>query len=69
MTLQTAATHLLALMNLPPGAVNVLPISTSDGGRLVVWIDSRYILRARNVPSSYEGYAVSIEPRPEITVH
>ena len=69
MTLQAAADHLLALVNLPPGSVNVLPIQAEGRGRLVVWIDSRYIFRARDLPSSFEGYEVSIESRPEITPH
>ena len=69
MTLQAAADHLLAVVNLPPGSVNILPIPSEDGGRLVVWIDSRYFLRARDLPSSFEGYEVSIESRPEITPH
>ncbi len=67
MTLQTAAHHLLAEMDLPSGAVNVLPLATSEGERLVVWVDRRYLLRARDVPSTFEGYAVTVEPRPEIT--
>lgn len=65
MTLQTAANHLLTALNLPPGTVNVLPISTGEGGRLVVWIDRRYVLRASDLPFSFEGYMVSIETRPE----
>jgi hypothetical protein len=69
MTLQTAAEHLLAVVNLPPGSVNVLPIPSEGGGRLVVWIDSRYFLRVRDLPPSFEGYAVSLESRPEINSH
>ena len=67
MTLQTAANHLLSTLNLPPGTVNVLPIHADEGGRLVIWIDSRYLLRARDLPTCYEGYKVSIEARPEIS--
>lgn len=67
MTLQTAAEHLLSTLNFPPGTVNILPIHTDNGDRLVIWIDSRYLLRARDLPSCYEGYKVSIEARPEIS--
>lgn len=66
MTLQAAADHLLGRMNLPPGAANVLPIPTGEGGRLVVWIDTRYVLRARDFPASFEGYPILVEARPEI---
>lgn len=67
MKLQTAANHLLTALHLPPGTVNVLPIPVDEGGRLIIWIDSRYLLRARDLPSSYEGYKVSVEARPEIS--
>lgn len=67
MTLQTAADHLLASVDLPAGSVNVLPIPNEGGGRLVVWVDRRYIRRAHDLPPSFEGYEVTIEPRPEFT--
>lgn len=66
MTLQTAAEHLLSTLNLPPGAANVLPIHTNETDLLVIWIDRRYVSRARDIPSCYEGFKVSIEPRPDI---
>ena len=69
MTLQAAADHLLAVVNLPPGSVNILPVLSEGGGRLVVWIDRRYFLQVRDLPSSFEGYEVSIESRTEITSH
>ena len=69
MTLQTAAERLLSTLNLPPGTVNVLPVHADEGDRLVIWIDSQYLLRMRDFPSCYEGYTVSIEARPEISAH
>ncbi len=67
MTLQAAAAHLLEFVNLPPGAVNVLPIPSEGGGRLIVWIDSRHIRQVRDLPTSFEGYEIFIEPRPDIS--
>lgn len=65
MTLQAAAKHLLAVVDLPPGTANVLPIPQESGGYLIVWIDSRYIRRACDLPKSFEGYPVTVEARPE----
>lgn len=67
MTLQTAAEHLLSQIDLPPGSANVLPFFTSEGGRLVIWVEHRYLHWARSLPEWYEGYPVSIEERPSIT--
>lgn len=67
MTLQAAAEHLLNQIDLPPGAANVLPFASPEGGRLVVWVEPRYLYSVRTLPKCYEGYAVSVEERPNLT--
>jgi len=68
MTLQSAADHLLTSLELPPGVANVLPVSADDE-RLIVWVDSRYVGRMRDMPSCYAGYRVLVEARPEISTY
>lgn len=67
MTLNTAANHLLAIVDLPPGTANVLPIQLEKGGKLVVWVDKKFIRSAQKLPHIFEGYEVIIETRPEIS--
>jgi hypothetical protein len=69
MNLQSAAEHLLATLELPPGSANVLPMVVGNEKRLVVWIDRKYVIQPRNIPKNFEGYAVKVEQRPEITSH
>ena len=66
MSLQTAAAHLLNKIDLPPGAANVFPLSSPEGKRLIVWIDVQYLPKVRDIPKSFEGYAVNVEQRPSV---
>jgi hypothetical protein len=54
------------MINLPSGAVTVLPIPLKDDERIIVWVDSRYLSQVQDLPSLFEGYKVSIEVRSEI---
>jgi uncharacterized protein (DUF1499 family) len=64
--LEKAAEHLQSMINLPSGAVTVLPIPLKDDERIIVWVDSRYLSQVQDLPSLFEGYKVSIEVRSEI---
>ena len=64
MLLQDAAIGLLNLINAPRGAVNILPLA-ENGGQLIVWIDYLYISIADQLPLTYQGYKVTVQPRPQ----
>lgn len=65
-----AALALLALLQLPAGAANVL-VWTMDGNiSLRVWVDARYVAYAKaSAPSIFEGFEVVVEPRPSVMAH
>jgi hypothetical protein len=67
--LDDAANAFLASLGLPRGVANVLPVRSDDDGRLIVWINSRYLWRMRDMPSCHAGYRVLVEVRPEINPH
>lgn len=70
MTPDDAARAILAALDLPNGAANVLVWHDSEPPSLRVWVEERYLwLAKKSAPELFEGYRVDVEKRPVITAH
>lgn len=69
MSIDHAANDLLSQLHAPRGMVNVLPVTDSKGEHLVVWVDTKYLRVLNPLPDTFEGYPVTVIPRPTATAY
>lgn len=70
MSPREAAAALSEALHLPEGSADVLVWYETTPPHLRVWVDERYLWEVkRTAPPCFEGYAVEVEKRPQISAH
>jgi hypothetical protein len=62
MTPSAAALSLFNQLPLPAGTVTVWPLTIDGQIKLVVTLDKRYWNKIKQMPTTYEGFNVVVEP-------
>lgn len=63
MNADDAARRLAGQINAPKGSVSVAALYREVVPIILVWYDPRHVAAVADLPSSYEGFNVVVEPR------
>ena len=64
MDVERAAALIAASVSAPPGAVSAAAWYENATPEIMVWYDPRYVRAVTALPNQFEGYRVTVKPRP-----